>query len=85
MELLRLITKKIKINIKMNQILSIFVKKQTTCELKPMGVRTVNAHFLNIPKDDKFIRELSESRKSVEGILKSTDIIKDTFKQATIV
>jgi len=63
----------------MNYLMNLLKKKEHS-QLKPMGVRTVNAHFLNIPKDDKFVRELSQARQSVEGILTSTDIIKDTFK-----
>lgn len=47
---------------------------------KPMVINTVNPEYLDIPKDERFIKEISESRKQLEGILSSTDIIKDTFK-----
>jgi hypothetical protein len=46
----------------------------------PIKVNTINPEFLNIPKDDKFVKEISETRKSLDGLLTSTDIIKDTFK-----
>jgi hypothetical protein len=45
-----------------------------------MGVRTVNAHFANIPKDESYVKEMAQIRKQYEGVLSSTDIIKDTFK-----
>jgi len=46
---------------------------------KPITINTINPEFLNIPKDEKFIKEISETRKSLDGVLSSTDIIKDTF------
>jgi|688.fasta_scaffold2391756_2 hypothetical protein len=60
-------------------MLNIFTKKSSS-ELKPMGVRTVNAHFANIPKDESYVKEMAQIRKQYEGVLSSTDIIKDTFK-----
>lgn len=42
-------------------------------------INTVNPHFKDLPRDDNFIKEISETRKSLDGVLSSTDIIKDTF------
>ncbi len=64
----------------MNYLLNMFKKKNFQEQLKPMGVRTVNAHFANIPKDESYVKEMSQIRKQYEGVLSSTDIIKDTFK-----
>ena len=64
----------------MNYLLNIFRKKSFQEQLKPMGVRTINAHFADIPKDEAYIKEIAQIRKQYEGVLSSTDIIKDTFK-----
>lgn len=60
--------------------MNFFTKKEDTT-IKPCGFRTVNPEFLDIPKDDKFIAEIMELRKSVDGELDSNLIIKDTFKE----
>jgi len=46
-----------------------------------MGVVTVNPHYIDYPRDAAYIKELSETIKSLDGLLTSTDIIKDTFKR----
>jgi len=48
---------------------------------KPMGVRTVNADYLDIPRKEDYVNEIAVQRKSLEGVLDSTDIIRDTFKK----
>jgi len=63
----------------MKKFYSLFFRPKT--ELLPMKVKTVNPEFSQIPKDNKYIQEMSEIKKSLEGVLTSKDIIKDTFKK----
>lgn len=43
-------------------------------------IKTINPHFINIVRDDKYIKEIAQERAKLDGVLSSTDIIKDTFK-----
>ncbi len=66
----------------MNYLLSLF-RRNTGC-IEPCGFTTVNAHYINYPKDSLYVQEIKKESIRLSALLSNTEVIKDTFKKEDI-